>query len=44
MITWAVAWLMVKIGGDNGLWVMAGIIGDVIVSYNISSAFRVLIK
>lgn len=36
MITWAVAWLMVKIKGNNGLWVVAGIIGDCVVAYNIS--------
>lgn len=38
MLTWAIAWLMYHDKTDNGLWILAAIIGDVSIVNYVTSA------
>lgn len=42
MLTWAAAWLMVKIHGENGLWLIIGMGCDVTIVYWIAQAVIVI--
>jgi hypothetical protein len=39
MLTWAIAWVSVKLGGYNGIWFIAAIMGDVSIAYAVAGVF-----